>query len=333
MFSLPKIRNFFWIILLPLSWAWATVSLIRRKWITTYGGYTSTLPVISVGNLHSGGSGKTPVVIEIAKRIAKSEIVVLSRGYKGRLSSEGAWVKEIAKGPLFFGDEAWMMKKMLPPEVSVYIDRDRVRAVRKIEKEKPNAVVILDDGFQHIQLKRQLNILVISTAKKIEDSVCLPLGELREPWKAAHWADLVLLTSHNREDAGFAVWRDFFKKLPYQKPLFQAVLKVEAQTDRKRVYAVSGIADPHRFVDTVKRFHEYVGGYFFRDHHEYHFSEVVSVIAEGKSKKAEAYITTEKDYYKLIELWPSSAPPLLRLRVGYEIDEEFWNFLHSKLNK
>lgn len=306
---------------------------MRRKWLTAQGGYTSTLPVISVGNLHSGGSGKTPVVIEIAKRIAKNEIVILSRGYKGRLSSEGGWVREIAKGALFFGDEAWMMKKALPPEVSVYVDKDRVRAIKEIETEKPGAVVILDDGYQHMKLRRNLNILVVSASKKIEESFCLPLGEMREPWRAGKDADLIILTISEANPENVQAWKTFLGKAIGPKPLFEAVLKMEMPSEKMKVYAVSGIADPDRFVASVKSAHEYMGGYFFRDHHTYHFNEVLSIIGEGKAKKADAFITTEKDFYKLNDLWPKTAPPLLRLKVGYEIEEGFWTLLNSQVNK
>ena len=172
--------------------------------------------MISVGNLHSGGSGKTPIVIEIAKRIPKNEIVILSRGYRGRLSSRGSWVTDIAKGALFFGDEAWMMKKALPPEVKIYIDKDRVRAIKKIEIEKPHATVILDDGFQHVKLHRAVNILVISARKNIEESFCLPLGEMREPWSAAQAADLILITTSGLETEKVEGWKNFFNR-----PIFE----------------------------------------------------------------------------------------------------------------
>ena len=156
--SLPT--KIFWVFGLPLSCAWALLMRARRSYYVSSRQYRSTLKIICVGNLHSGGSGKTPLVEAISKRFQLRSPVILSRGYLGTLSSEGAEIDRLMpNGSLLYGDEPWMLSQQQAGPV--FISKKRVAGVKRIEKQYPNSLVILDDGFQHLALGRDVDIICI----------------------------------------------------------------------------------------------------------------------------------------------------------------------------
>ncbi|MCB0406013.1 MAG: tetraacyldisaccharide 4'-kinase, partial [Bdellovibrionales bacterium] len=138
---IPLLRRLFWVLWLPLSLVWAFVARLRRRHAPA-GAYRSSLRVLCVGNLHSGGSGKTPVVRAICEGLKGIRPAVLARGYRARLSRSGALVDKLVGGPAEFGDEPWMLAQVL--DCPVYIGADRVAMAKKIEQDGLCDLIVMD---------------------------------------------------------------------------------------------------------------------------------------------------------------------------------------------
>ena len=157
----------FWVLFFPLSCIWAVITKLRRKYYPGLLSYKSNLKIVCIGNIHSGGSGKTPLVKAVTQHfLSKKRVVVLSRGYGAELSNQGAEIDPNSlKGSSLFGDEPWMLSQAL--KTPVFISRDRAKGVKVIEKKYPDSLVVLDDGFQHLALIRSLDIVCINPSKKL----------------------------------------------------------------------------------------------------------------------------------------------------------------------
>ncbi|MFN3265117.1 MAG: tetraacyldisaccharide 4'-kinase, partial [Aquificaceae bacterium] len=158
-----------------------------------------SLPVISVGNLSLGGSGKSSLVRHIATLLRDFRVCIISRGYRRRTKGTllvSEWGRVLA-GWEDAGDESYMLARLLP-EVSVLVDEDRCRGTRyALERLKPE-LIILDDGFQHRKIHRDLNILLLR--KRDFSDRLLPFGRLREPLKSMKRADVIVLSYAELED-------------------------------------------------------------------------------------------------------------------------------------
>ncbi|MEZ4750744.1 MAG: tetraacyldisaccharide 4'-kinase [Bdellovibrionota bacterium] len=192
---------------LPLSLSWAVVTCLRRRFLSTRG-YRSSLRVLCIGNLHSGGSGKTPVVRAICEGLKSKRPAVMSRGYRARLSKEGALVDRAHGGPDAFGDEPWMLAQVL--ECPVYIGADRGRLAKRIENEGLSDLIIMDDGFQNFTLIKDKSMLVFNAEKDLDSLYCPPLGELREPLGAVNAADALIVAYERASD--LEKWRVWLGK-------------------------------------------------------------------------------------------------------------------------
>lgn len=341
--NLPRLNfrwgNFlevFYAVLLPLSFLWALVAFLKRKYTKKEKTYRSTLPVLSVGNIHSGGSGKTPIVAAIAERFKDLSPAIVSRGYKASLSSKGAKVN--MQGAFAVGDEPWMLHKLFG--LSVWIGKDRIRNIKKIESLQVSNLVILDDGFQHIKVQRDLDLVAIDTNRSPDENFCLPLGDLREPRSALKNADAILLTGQSQ--SGFDTWR---KSLETDFPgikIFEAKLKVDglyygdsplSEFRMKKLLAFSGIANNKRFENTLGYLPhaQYFKGY--PDHHAYTQDDVGEIIAQGKELEVDGYVTTDKDWVKVSRFFRESDELVISLRVGYSFSEGFWDYLDSRMGK
>lgn len=314
---------------------------LRRKYYPERFSYKSDLKVVCVGNIHSGGSGKTPLVKAVAQYFSsKRTSVVLSRGYHGKLSSEGAEIDPNAvRGSSLYGDEPWMLSKEL--KQPVFIHRRRDKGVRAIEKKYPGSIVVLDDGFQHFSLSRDLDIVCINTDKKLTENFCLPLGELREPVSALGSADAVVFTPGADPSCGLEDWRKFLNKFFPELPCFVADSQIEGffQGEKEIIPdlnkpwgAFCGIAAPERFVSTLTNYSpavKYLRS--FPDHWQYSNRDVRNLIQMGEQLSVEGFITTDKDWYKIVEAFEKQKKPVVSLRLGYRMPEDFWRFLEEKL--
>jgi len=275
-------------------------------------------PVISVGNLSVGGSGKTPVVARIAE-ILRDEglpVAILSRGYGGSFRGDALVVADgssIQADASVAGDEPVMLARALPGVV-VAVGRRRDVVGRAVEARFGKRVHVLDDGFQHLRLARDLDIVCVGEGDL--GDACLPAGRLRERPDALARADVVLVTQ-GEEPAGFPA-----------TATFRATRRVEGFFDLAgsprpapaRPFLLSGIARPERFAADVRTASGGIAGVrAFPDHHPFRAIDVERVILEAREARADALVTTAKDAVRLPPAF--SAFPVLVLRLRVEIDD------------
>jgi tetraacyldisaccharide 4'-kinase len=296
----------------PLSAIYGRVARLRRSWYEASPSRRRRLahPVISVGNLVVGGAGKTPIVMALARTLLQSgqRPAVLSRGYARRRTAQGVLV--VADGERVLvdvdesGDEPQMLARALPG-VPVLVAEDRYLAGRLAESRFAATVLLLDDGFQHLQLARSVDLLVMADADL--QAEVLPSGPLREPLAAARAADAVLVYG-SEDDArriGDAVGVDAaFSVVPRYGSLQDLdAAGATRQTDGRRLVGLAGIARPHRFFDALRADgFEVVREIAFRDHHWFTRADLERVAAEAHAAGANAVVTTAKDAVRLERL-------------------------------
>jgi tetraacyldisaccharide 4'-kinase len=274
--------------------------------------------VIVVGNLSVGGTGKTPVASWIAGKLADlgHSPCVIFRGYKGSNDDETLIVsdgKQIFAGPQKAGDEAVIIaQELLEKNVPVIADRKRVRAAKKAVDGFGATHIILDDGFQHLALQRDMDILVVDSNHDPGKMYLLPRGPLREPVTAAQRASAIIVSrSETSEKPGWS-WLD---DLTVDFPVFNMKYKVtgikssdksEDENDNAAALAFCGIGDPDNFFDTLKKLGLLVVDKIaFPDHHNYTESEVKNLIETCKNAGGKRLLTTKKDAVKIESFWLS----------------------------
>ena len=303
-------------LLTPLSYIYALV-LQARGWL-----YDCRLlkpkqlpcRVISVGNIVAGGTGKTPVVIWIAKYLQNEgfQAGVLLRGY-GREDRHSISVvsdgEQIMTPLTESGDEADMIARKLPG-VPVVVGSDRYAAGLEVIQLWGNTegVLILDDGFQRRQLGRDLDILTIDSTQPFGTGKLLPAGTLREPKTALKRADVLLLTRTDLAAEAidfeqFDQGKQVFQTCHQPTKLYQLSTGEECALDLlegQHLLAVCGIGNPEAFAGTLRRFEpKAVELLAFPDHHRYSLADLNDISAKARDIGANMVITTEKDSPKL----------------------------------
>ncbi|MCK4596806.1 tetraacyldisaccharide 4'-kinase [bacterium] len=302
--------------------------------------------VISVGNISMGGTGKTPLVNLLADNLAGRGIgvAILTRGY-GRTSrghrvlvgGNGKWQD--------VGDEPLMMSRSLP-EVPVVVCADRIAGGRvAVEMFRPR-ILILDDGFQHLRLAREVELVVIDATCPFGNGRVFPAGILREKVKALRWAQLFVLTRVNQAD-GVGELVDFLHQICPNAIVVQSECEPMSLRDvhsgeqldleflrGKQVLAMSGIGNPSSFERSLEqtgvRLIERVR---FPDHHPYRREELEQVICLAREIGAQYVVTTEKDEVRLPVMGKEAIPLLsfgIRLRV-ISGERELWELVERGL--
>lgn len=259
--------------------------------------------VISVGNITLGGSGKTPMAIYLARLLSARGFrpAIVSRGYKGLFEKKGGIVSDggrILASPKEAGDEPYMMA--VKTGVPVVCGKDRLKA--GIDAVGLGAeVIILDDGFQHLRLKRDMNLLLLDTERPCGNGHIVPRGMMREPWSAAWDADAFIMT-RCRENHTASCHE--YEQDPSAMPVFYASQRQytakESGINGNKVVAVSGIADNKAFAESLnKRGYEVISSVSFDDHHYYTEEDLENVLGEMRLNSADFIVTTEKDYVKI----------------------------------
>lgn len=268
--------------------------------------YRAAIPVVSVGNLTVGGTGKTPVVDYLVKHVLEQgrRVAIVSRGYGGQRESATALVSDggtmLHDDARLYGDEPVLLARRNPAAI-VIVARRRSQGVRLAE-ELGAQLAILDDGFQHLALQRDLDILLLDAAQPFGNRRLLPAGTLREPITAAKRCDLVILT-RSRTDTPV--------ELPLQRPVLRCqhvladhlhyldgrIIDWTALRD-KRLLAFAGIARPEDFFAALRqRGLDLQAEVFLADHQEYN-PETLKQLRLA-CHNCELMITTEKDAVKL----------------------------------
>ena len=264
-------------------------------------------PVVSIGNISVGGSGKTPFVIALGELLAEGGISfdVLSRGY-GRTSTEMA-VVDPKGSPAQYGDEPLLIARKLKAPVIVGVDR--YQAGLLAERTFSSKLHLLDDGFQHRRLHRDFDIVLLPSDD--QRGSLLPTGRLREPMTALSRADAVVLTD------------DQAKPLK-ERSVWRARRVIEIPAGAGKTIAFSGIARPRQFIESLKCSKvEIAGALTFPDHHRYQQHDIGRLLDLRKQTKADGFITTEKDLINLGTLAAQLSPLMTAgLRVELESPEQ-----------
>ena len=274
-------------------------------------------PVVSVGNLVVGGSGKTPLAALVARILADAgeHPAILSRGYGRTQPDPGVTI--VGDGTRLradlgrAGDEPLLLARSLP-RVPVLVCADRYLAGKLAERHLGVTVHVLDDGFQHLQLARDANLLIVERAD-VQRPRLLPDGRLREPLSAARAADALIVTGADTDEDVTAVAEQL--GVPTAFAMHREVEPAVEETadgprplaPGTRVLVVSGIARPGRFVaEAGSGGLDVVHALAFRDHHPYTAADITRIEGERRQAGAAVVLTTEKDLVRLLPLrpWP-----------------------------
>jgi tetraacyldisaccharide 4'-kinase len=324
-----------------LRWGFYSSKLIRAHRLSK--------PVVCVGNLSMGGTGKTPTVIAIGGWLAEAgqTVSVLTRGYKGNhsggpfLVSDGSQILATAESA---GDEPLVIARNLPGAL-VTVGKNRYAAGCIVETQYPVDVHLLDDGFQHLKLCRSFNLLLIDVTNPWADGLP-PMGRRREPLKALRRADAVLLTrcQQGRE------YEDILRIVRKYHPQVQvfhsrqrlaelvqypggAAFPVE-QIVGKKVLALSGIGNPAQFQEMLLRQGALVSARMeFPDHHRYGPADYQQILRRCRDLNIDAIATTEKDSERLDH--SKMSPVLLlvtKLTFTIEEKEKFMELLWRRIS-
>jgi tetraacyldisaccharide 4'-kinase len=327
-----------------LSSAYGAAAAWRRQWYAADRTRRRRLarPVISVGNLRVGGSGKTPLVACIARMLLQSgeRPAVLTRGYGRRrprdgvtIVSDGATVRATVDEA---GDEPLMLANALPG-VTVLVSPDRYLAGTLAERRLGSTVHILDDGFQHLQLHRDVDLLVIG--EEDLDDKPLPEGRLRERLDAAAVADAALVTA-GYDAAAERIGRALDIATVFRVTRTIGVPRLIAGIHDSvvvppdsRVFVVSGIARPERFVSDIASAGWGIAGTMaFPDHHRYSARDVRRIAAAARAASSAIVLTTEKDAVRLAACELGDAPiASVPLVVRIEPEDQFRTWLLARL--
>jgi len=295
-------------------------------------------PVISVGNVTVGGTGKTPLVAWIAKVLAREGgcVCILTRGY-GRLDSHDRVIvsdgNEILASPERAGDEAYLLAEELKGCAAVISDADRVAAAHWAVENLRTDIFVLDDGFQHLRIARNLDIVTIDATNPWGNRKLLPAGILREPLSALTRADCIVVT---RADAAQQLdeLENELVRLNNGIPVFRSRMNLARlrhvfgdesslgtnEIKRSSVAAFCGIGNPESFFGLLSR-----EGYqlchtrTLRDHHRYVQSDLDRIERESIAKGARALLTTAKDEVKLRSI--NTKLPCYAVDIETEIEE------------
>ena len=299
-----------------LSAAYGQIAHARRAWFARrpHARRRLPVPVVSVGNLSVGGSGKTPAVASLAKLLiaAGARPAILSRGYARRDPVDGVLV--VSDGRVVFepversGDEPQLLARTLPG-VPVLVCPDRYLAGVLAERRFGATVVLLDDGFQHLELVRDIDLLLVRREDVHDD--LLPHGRLREPLSAARAADAIIVPGVFADGAPvaavlgtgpvFTLGQEFATPRlvrPFGSPVPEGAFGAS-----RRLVAVAGIARPERFFATLEALGwEIAQAMVFRDHHWFTRRDVATIHDTVQTLSAGGVITTEKDAVRLTSL-------------------------------
>lgn len=277
-------------------------------------------PVISIGNITTGGTGKTPLVEYVARTIAAEgrQVCILTRGY-GRQNERARVLvsdaQRVLAGEKEAGDEPFLLAENLQGIAAVISDADRFAAGQWAISELGSEVLILDDGFQHLRLARDLNVATIDATNPFGDGHLLPRGQLRERRGGLARADCILITRADQAEHLDSLSREL-DKVSSHRPLFTSAMRVHGlrkldqplSTSVARakpeieppVAAFCAIGNPDAFMDQLRDGgYELVGASVFPDHHRYDQRDVRSIIEKASKAGAKSLITTAKDAVKL----------------------------------
>jgi tetraacyldisaccharide 4'-kinase len=305
------------VLLWPLAVAYGGVIAARNLYYDRVSSAVRSagVPAISVGNLTVGGTGKTPFVIEVVRRLRAwgHHPVILTRGYRGQ---PGAVADEV----LEFRDAV--------PDVPVVVNPDRVAGAAQARAQHNAGCLVLDDGFQHRRLARDLDIVLIDALNPWGGGCLLPAGRLREPAGSLRRADVLVITRANQAPPAAleGLKRELGQRWPGRLLVIAEVVaerlfgrdgQVSPPADlrARRVLAVCGLGNPHTFGGLVRSLTPTCELLKFADHQSYGEPHIGRILTRARESRADSVVTTRKDWVKLAPLWPAGGLELVRLDV------------------
>ncbi len=335
--------------LVPLS---AIYSAITRARLAAYGRGLLSIsklpaPVISVGNLTTGGTGKTPLVEWVCRRIANDEkrVCVLTRGY-GRVNP-GTQVlvsneAEILTDEREAGDEPLLLAQKLLGMAAVICNPNRVAAGLWAIENLGTQIFVLDDGFQYLRLARDLNIVTIDATDPWGGGSLLPQGRLREPPKSLSRADCVVMTRTDQQE-DLDLIRGVVHELAGDIPVFPSRMLTTALrtfdgepvvSPVKPAGAFCGVGNPESFFNQLRR-ERYEPAFTraFADHYQYKQTDIDALVREAKAHGAESLITTAKDAIKVRSLNFPIPCYVLEIQISIDDEDRFVQLIRNAISK
>lgn len=332
------------IILFPLFVIYLLIVTIRNYLYDVKIFKSTKLPckIISVGNITVGGTGKTPLVIAIAKFLQQQNktVAILSRGYGRKttgtqLVTDGKtnhknWEKD--------GDEPTLMAKYLS-DIPVVVDENRIRGGKYLINNFHPEIIILDDGFQHRKLYRDIDIVLVNSNMSKLNNRLFGFGIFREPWKSLKRAHIIFLTKSN-----FVVPSKYLQAklkiigIPvFKTNIIPPLCLLDNKNNKisvdnfsgKTALLFSGIGDPKSFAKTAQNLNiKILDSINFRDHKNYSKSDIEKISNKYVETRADVILTTEKDFLKIGE----NGLPIYTIPITMDIDENGFEQIIKHLN-
>lgn len=271
--------------------------------------------VICVGNLTTGGVGKTPIVTTLANELSKNKrVAVISRGYGAKISIKEPVVIKDSKGIKFengsvCGDEPYQLAKKTNNNIVVIICSNRKKAAELAIVKYGIEIIILDDGFSNRKIKKDKTILVIDSKMRFGNNCLLPKGPLREPVLEYKRADEIILVDKGDENIESAIlWakEEFDKSLKISRMtpsrIYNLQTKANVKLNNEKAIAFCAIGQPQQFFDFAKKYYNLTSEVVFSDHHKYLKEDIKKLINIAKKDGVTTFITTQKDETKLLPL-------------------------------
>ena len=327
-------------LLYPLGKLYGAYQSLRRRYLFPRP-YHAPCKVISIGNIVSGGSGKTPLTIAIARLLSEQgiRVAVSHRGYKGKFENHPHLISD-SKSLLYpadvAGDEAWLIASSLPG-IPVVVGSKRKDAIRLLLKSYPaTQVIIMDDAFQHLKVFRDLDIVSFSTESGIGNGFVLPAGYLRESLNALTDKCIAVVYRMQQTHTPKA-WEALIQaKTPHVYHSYATATEcMDARGNPfaidslkgKRLVLVSGIAHPKSFEKTVKELGlKYIKHNIYPDHYSFDDENITPKLLH---EHPDIILCTQKDIMKLAR-HPELAPRLKALVLSYQFDEQ--EEFHHQIN-
>lgn len=302
--------------------------------------------VISVGNLTVGGTGKTILVIYLAKLLQKKnkKVAILTRGY-GR--KKKGWIlvtdgKSILKNITAdqCGDEPFLMAKTLE-NIPIMVDGNRYRGGLHLVKQFRPDVILLDDGFQHRSIFRDLDIVLVNAQDRKIDHKILPLGLLREPWKNINRSDLIILTKYNLKSDNSYLLRKLkntnktFVKAELTSQISSLWNKPDLELKKlikKPGFVFAGIGDTISLIKSIKELGIKISGtQFYKDHHLYNEMDFKYIYKQADRVNTEYLITTEKDWVKVQKFEIDFPVVVLSAQFKIKLEDQINDLISQKI--
>ncbi|MBW8332082.1 MAG: tetraacyldisaccharide 4'-kinase [Prolixibacteraceae bacterium] len=336
----------FKLLLYPLSAVYGLV-VSMRNFMYDYKLFKSTefeIPVISIGNITVGGTGKTPHTEYLVELLQKQfQVTTISRGYKRK--TKGYQEVEVGSLASNVGDEPLQIKTKFA-DIQVVVDESRVHAIEKIQKQDAETlpdIILLDDAFQHRSVSAGINILLIDFNRPIDKDQLMPVGRLRESKWQMRRANVIIYTKCPQEispitrriimkDVNLRPYQNlFFTTMVYEPltPVFpdEAIPTPKLASDKFSVLLITGIANPEHLQKYMSNFSENITNLKFADHHNFNASNIQQIEQKFAGIEAEnkIIVTTEKDSMRLkdMDLSPSLKANLFYIPLKIK-------FLHSE---